>query len=205
MLRTHRNLEGLLCNPMRKMMKIIMRFLLLLHFNGTPVEWNWQGKTEVLGEKPVPVPLCPPQIPHGLTRDRTQASTVRGRRLSTWTMARPNFEFSDTCLCSPVYWQTCRRVLGFVFIFRILHENFTVFKYLQAKYDFYLESTKFQISACSLFMTILKFHFLCSCILIRKPIYKLQWYDLLCQRYLYRWNSSVLEYYDVPNGNSRHH
>jgi hypothetical protein len=30
-----------------------------------------------LGEKPVPVPLCPPQIPHGLTRDRTRASTVR--------------------------------------------------------------------------------------------------------------------------------
>jgi hypothetical protein len=26
-----------------------------------------QGKTEELGEKPVPVPLCPPQIPHGLT------------------------------------------------------------------------------------------------------------------------------------------
>jgi hypothetical protein len=40
-------------------------FFLLLHFNGTPVEWNWQGKTEVLGEKPVPMPLCPPQIPHG--------------------------------------------------------------------------------------------------------------------------------------------
>jgi hypothetical protein len=24
--------------------------LLLFHFNGTPVEWNWQGKTEILGE-----------------------------------------------------------------------------------------------------------------------------------------------------------
>jgi hypothetical protein len=24
------------------------------------VEWYWQGKTEELGEKPVPVPLCPP-------------------------------------------------------------------------------------------------------------------------------------------------
>jgi hypothetical protein len=38
------------------------------------VEWYWQGKTEELGEKPVPVPLCPPQIPHELTRARTQAS-----------------------------------------------------------------------------------------------------------------------------------
>jgi hypothetical protein len=37
------------------------------HINGAPVEWNWQGKTEVLGEKPVSVPLCPTQIPHGLT------------------------------------------------------------------------------------------------------------------------------------------
>jgi hypothetical protein len=29
----------------------------------------WQGKTEELGEKPVPVPLCPPQIP-GLRAER---------------------------------------------------------------------------------------------------------------------------------------
>ena len=40
------------------------------------------GKTEVLGEKPVPVPLCTPQIPHGLTQDRTRASVVRGRQLT---------------------------------------------------------------------------------------------------------------------------
>jgi hypothetical protein len=31
------------------------------------VEWYWQGKTEVLGEKPVQVPLFSPQISHGLT------------------------------------------------------------------------------------------------------------------------------------------
>jgi hypothetical protein len=48
----------------------------LSHFNAAPVEWNWQGKTEVLGEKSVPVPRCPPQIPHGQTRDRTWASAV---------------------------------------------------------------------------------------------------------------------------------
>jgi hypothetical protein len=47
----------------------------------------WQGKTEELGEKPVPMPLCPPQIPHGLTRSRTRASAVRGRRLTTWGTA----------------------------------------------------------------------------------------------------------------------
>jgi hypothetical protein len=27
------------------------------------VEWYWQGKTEELRENPVPVPLCPPQVP----------------------------------------------------------------------------------------------------------------------------------------------
>jgi hypothetical protein len=53
------------------------------------MEWYWQGKTEELGEKPVPAPLCPPQIPHGLTRAQTRASAVRGRRLTTWAMARP--------------------------------------------------------------------------------------------------------------------
>jgi hypothetical protein len=58
--------------------------------NGAPVEWNWQGKTEVLGEKPVPVPLHSPQIPHGLTRDRTRASAVGDRRLTAWAMAWPS-------------------------------------------------------------------------------------------------------------------
>ena len=47
------------------------------------------GKTEVLGGIPVTVPLYPPQIPHGLTRDRTRASAVRGRRLTALAMARP--------------------------------------------------------------------------------------------------------------------
>jgi hypothetical protein len=52
------------------------------------VEWYRQGKTEELGEKPVPVPLCPPQIPHGLTQAWTRASAVTGWRLTTWAMAR---------------------------------------------------------------------------------------------------------------------
>jgi hypothetical protein len=36
-------------------------------------------ETKELGEEPVPLPLCPPQIPHGLTR----AYAVKGRRLTT--------------------------------------------------------------------------------------------------------------------------
>jgi hypothetical protein len=54
----------------------------------TTMELYLQGKTEELGEKPVAVPLCPQQIPHGLTRARTRDSTVRGRRLTTWAMAQ---------------------------------------------------------------------------------------------------------------------
>jgi hypothetical protein len=53
------------------------------------VEWYIDGKTEELWEKPVPVPLCPPQIPHGLTRAWTRASVVRGRRPTTWAMIGP--------------------------------------------------------------------------------------------------------------------
>jgi hypothetical protein len=68
-------------------MKMISFFV--FPYNRAPVEWNCQGKTELLVEKPVPVPLCPSQIPHGLTRDRTRASVVRGRRLTAWAMARP--------------------------------------------------------------------------------------------------------------------
>jgi hypothetical protein len=39
--------------------------------------------------KPVPVPLCPPQIPHDLTWARTRAAAVGNRQLTTWAMARP--------------------------------------------------------------------------------------------------------------------
>ena len=71
MLRAHRCLEAYCAN-------LWWRWLVFFVFtcNEAPVEWNWQGKTEVLGEKPVPVPLCPPQIPHGLTRDRTSIHLI---------------------------------------------------------------------------------------------------------------------------------
>jgi hypothetical protein len=81
-----------LCNPVTKM--ITFR---LFPSNGAPVQWNWQGKTELLGEKPVPVTLCPPHIPDGLTPYRTRASAVGGQRLAAWAMARP---------CRTVYFLT---------------------------------------------------------------------------------------------------
>jgi hypothetical protein len=40
-------------------------------------------------KKPVPVPLCPPQIPYDLTRVRTRDSAVGSRRLTAWAMAWP--------------------------------------------------------------------------------------------------------------------
>jgi hypothetical protein len=49
------------------------------------------GETEELGEKPVPVPLCPLKIQYELTRARIRASVARGRRLTAWATARPNF------------------------------------------------------------------------------------------------------------------
>jgi hypothetical protein len=72
-----------LCNPVMKMKMVVILFC-PFPSNGAPVERNWQGKTEVLGKTPVPVPLCPPQISHGLTRDRTRASAAGGRRLTAW-------------------------------------------------------------------------------------------------------------------------
>jgi hypothetical protein len=51
--------------------------------------WNYtdRGKPKYSGKKPIPVPLCPPQIP----RDRNRASAVRDRRLTAWAMARPTW------------------------------------------------------------------------------------------------------------------
>jgi hypothetical protein len=76
---------GLSCYPVMKMIS----FFPFFSCNGAPVERNWQRKTEVLGEKPVPVLLCPPQIPRGPSRDRTRTSTVKGQRLRAWLMTRP--------------------------------------------------------------------------------------------------------------------
>jgi hypothetical protein len=39
--------------------------------------------------KPDPVSLCPPQIPHNLTWDRTRSAAVGSQRLTAWAMTRP--------------------------------------------------------------------------------------------------------------------
>jgi hypothetical protein len=72
MLRTHRSLEAYCANMWWRWLLFFFAF----PCNGAPIEWNWQGKTKVLGEKQFPVPPCPQQIPNGLTRDRTRAFAV---------------------------------------------------------------------------------------------------------------------------------
>jgi hypothetical protein len=67
---------GILCNPVMK--RISFSFFQVMEHR-----WN-----EIDRGKPVLVPLCPPQIPHGLTRDRTRVSVVGGRRLTAWATAR---------------------------------------------------------------------------------------------------------------------
>ena len=55
--------------------------------------WNDtdRERPEVRGEKLVPAPLRPPQIPHGLTCNSTQVCDVRSatNRLSRGTVGRP--------------------------------------------------------------------------------------------------------------------
>jgi hypothetical protein len=52
------------------------------------LQWNdIDSEIEELEEKPVPVPLFQPKIPHGLTRERTQAFAVKGRQLTARAMA----------------------------------------------------------------------------------------------------------------------
>jgi hypothetical protein len=60
--------------------------------------WNEtdRGKPKNSGQKPVPVPLCPPQIPDELTRDRIRASAVGSRRLTPSAMARLQTELVVT-------------------------------------------------------------------------------------------------------------
>jgi hypothetical protein len=76
---------GLLCNPVMKMVSFFSFFCVMV-----------QRSNEIDGRKPVAISLCPPQIPHGLTRDRTRASAVRGQRLTARAMARPSW------VCNPL-------------------------------------------------------------------------------------------------------
>ena len=49
--------------------------------------WNDREKLKYSEKKPVPLPICLPQILHGLAWDQTQASLVSGQGLTTCAMA----------------------------------------------------------------------------------------------------------------------
>jgi len=46
-------------------------------------------KPKVLDEKPFPARLFPPQTPHSVARDKTQAFAAGGRQLTALGMAQP--------------------------------------------------------------------------------------------------------------------
>jgi hypothetical protein len=75
-LRTHCRLKAYCATLVMKMKRKMVSFIIF------PSNGNDRGK-------PVPVTLCPPKIPHGVTRNRTRASAVGGRRLTAWAMAQP--------------------------------------------------------------------------------------------------------------------
>jgi hypothetical protein len=52
-------------------------------WTGEFTEWYWGKQAEVLGENSDLVPLCRPECSHGLARNRTRVSAVRGRWLTT--------------------------------------------------------------------------------------------------------------------------
>jgi hypothetical protein len=54
---------------------------------GAAVGWYWQGKPKDSEINLSQLPLCPPQIPRGLTWARACASAVSSRRLTAWPIA----------------------------------------------------------------------------------------------------------------------
>lgn len=65
------------------------------------------GKTDVLQEKPVPVPLYSPTILQGLSRDWTRTTAVTGRRLTAYVRTRKFFlRLSSISSCRHVFMAT---------------------------------------------------------------------------------------------------
>jgi hypothetical protein len=64
--------------------------------------WNDTDRgTDELCGKPVPVPQCPPQIPHGLTRARTLTSAVRGPVTNRLSHGTANTHFNIILQSTP--------------------------------------------------------------------------------------------------------
>ena len=96
--------------------------------HGVSVQWYWRGRTEEVRENTVPVPLRPPQSPHGLAGNCIRAFAVRGWRRIVWDIARSLLiltllsqsskivEFHGTvqiCVCVWFFFQAVRFVSTF--------------------------------------------------------------------------------------------
>ena len=53
---------------------------------GILAEWYWQGKPNIPGDKPVPVPLCQSQIPYWLTHFIFPKRSVPSSTVALWNM-----------------------------------------------------------------------------------------------------------------------
>jgi hypothetical protein len=63
------------------------------------VEWYWEGKTKEIWENPLPVPLSPSHISHGLSRKRDRAMAQTVSRLPPTTETRGRAQFSPSGIC----------------------------------------------------------------------------------------------------------
>jgi hypothetical protein len=111
---------------------------------GPLVEVYWQGKTDVLGEKLFAVIGCPPQIPHGLAKDRISLFAVRGWRLTASATAQspqvshvmPTFKANNT------YIYVC------IYISFILYKNIQPVGYSSLVYTYVFHDTQRSLFVC---------------------------------------------------------
>ena len=74
--------------------------------------WNYSDRgKQVVGQRPVSVLLCPPEIPHGLAWGQSRPSTVRSRRLTAGGMELPSQRYATECTVRAVwrFWRAQRK------------------------------------------------------------------------------------------------
>jgi hypothetical protein len=139
------------------------------------VEWYRQGGTEELGEKPAPMPLCPPQIPHRLTRTHTRISAVRDRWLIAWAMARP--KIFDLIFTFHYVWKHFRKLFSKILsVFSSNCTQYQRFKIRLLRWYFSFVNIKYhtgQNQTRTMYVSMLAFVF-CSKVALTKVLYESQ-------------------------------
>jgi hypothetical protein len=88
---------------------LLLRRMLGRDEYGTLVEWYWQGKTQVLGEKGFSVSLCLPQCHMDWLWDRTLASATFStelyvRQVSLYVLPAPQAEDPRVSVGRRIFW-----------------------------------------------------------------------------------------------------